>query len=119
MNSAFYIIIPTVLCVIAINILVYRHILNVAKRKIIADLTKLDLKFIRLRNTKLFDTGDFKDTHKITVFSKQGQMSMTHYKYLDFKASNGQTKSLTIKIDWHLLKKTEISYSNKLEKYAA
>ncbi len=109
-----------IIFVVLANWLNNRLIIKTAEKRLIKYLDKLGLKYLEIRRTEFLNVGDFKDVEmtEITSFYANGRISLTYYRYLDFIGKEGKKRTVTVRISWHLFKRTRIDFQPDIKKYA-
>ncbi|WP_347159374.1 hypothetical protein [Pontibacter chitinilyticus] len=119
MTSPLTFFILAILLFVFSNVFIHHLIIGKAEIRVREYLETLGLKLISFKRTGWFDNGNFKKEIFIGgPIRKNGNINMTHYRNIDFKDSAGKIRTSTVKIKWHLFKKTRFEFMPDVKKYA-
>jgi hypothetical protein len=121
MAAPYHIIIPVISVFVLGNIAIYQLIIKTAEKRIIRILDELGLQYKGIRRTGFLNVGDFEEDDIIVIgpVHENGRMSGSHYRYLDFIDSKGRMRTVTVRIKWHIFKRTKLDFQPDLKQYAA
>ena len=106
------------LIMILANWLLNRIIIaKTVKKHIIPQLVESGFDFIRIENLGFLNTGDFEDaTLTIRPFNPMGTYKMALYRRVIYMDKSKKLCKTTVKIDWNLFRKTEITFNPPLNR---
>ena len=120
MTSPLTFIIPTILFFVFLNVIIHHLVIRKAEMRIKKYLETLGLQLLNVKGTGWFNHGNFKEEiFEGGPFRKSGNINTTHYRNIDFRDLLGKIQTSTVKIEWHLFKKTRLEFKPDVKKYAA
>jgi hypothetical protein len=94
------------------NFIVEYFIISTAEKKVRALLQERGFRFQNFRRVGILNKGDFKeDRYELEVLGNpNGRIDLDLYRYVDFIDVSGKNRTVTLKVSWHLFKKTILQF---------
>jgi hypothetical protein len=98
--------------VVGVNLIVEYFIISIAEKKVRALLQERGFRFQNFRRGGILNMGDFKkDRLEFKILGNpNGRMDLELYRYVDFIDVSGKNRTVTLKVSWHLFRKTILQF---------